>query len=130
MKGGLKNPQEASRVLSHQIIGFNRNNFLRNYKSVYRQQPRAPVRRPKRQASVKDIKDEEAKQRLDELTVETVEPLKPVNIKIEQSQESLDGKSTVAPTNIGTAADGDDMMNLSVVATKDQYKPPTTEGQD
>ena len=83
MKGGLKNPAEASRVLSHQIIGFNRNTYLRNYKSQYRQQPRSYVKRPKRQASVKVLEDKAPEHGpLEEAEMEGKPPL---NIKIDNS---------------------------------------------
>ena len=71
MRRGLKNPQDASRVITQQIIGFNKSEFVRNYKSNYRQgkyitsKHSKPVHAHSRQQELKlDDEDDTDKARL------------------------------------------------------------------
>lgn len=68
MKRGLKNPQDASRVITQQIIGFNKSEFIRTYKSKYGQgkylssKKSKPILAVSRQSEIRvDDEDEQAR---------------------------------------------------------------------
>ena len=116
MSKGLKNPTEVSRVLSSQIIGFNKSTFLRNYKSMYRQQPRAPIRRKPRKDSAELRVEDGETDRLKPMHDEEVADTQPIDVKIDNSKDTVDGESTIAPTAIDTQVDA---TNISVIANKE-----------